>query len=74
MLLGCVTLSLGFCAPRPIPDPRIPHRLAGDVEATIWCRMPDGTLAPADIRLPEGWWVAAPQVVEPQPSNKESAP
>lgn len=64
VLFACAMLSTG-CAPRPLPDPRIPHRIAADAVVEVWVRLPDGTLGRAKVRAAEGWWLASPQVVDP---------
>jgi hypothetical protein len=63
-------LTLPGCPPqeRALPDPRIPHRLAGDVDAKEWVRKPDGSFEQQPVRIPDGWWIAAPNIVEPPPS------
>lgn len=47
-----------------IPDPTVPHRLATKVEAEVWVRRADGTVAKQKVELPAGWWVAGPPVIE----------
>lgn len=57
------------CSPRVqvIPDPSIPHQVAKEAEVEIWARRADGTMARQKVRLLEGWWIAGPPVVEPEP-------
>jgi hypothetical protein len=49
---------------RVIPDHRIPHQLSRPCDAYQWVRRQDGTLQEEPVRIPEGWWVASPQVVD----------
>lgn len=47
-----------------VPDPTIPHQVAEESEAVVWCRAADGKLVRCKVRVLEGWWLASPQVVE----------
>lgn len=48
-----------------LPDPSVPHRVAEDTEVEIWVRVAPGTkLTRQKVRLPAGWWVASPEVVD----------
>lgn len=58
---GCATMH----KTRVIPDPRVPHRVAEEVDVMIWVEKPDGTLKVEKQHVPAGWWLASPQIVEP---------
>ena len=57
------------CVPHQlvIPDPTVPHQVAKEVEVYVWARLPSGELARQHVRLLEGWWIAGPPCVEPEP-------
>lgn len=59
LLLACVS------GPRPIPDQRIPHRVAERTKVVIWVEQPGGAMKKVEVELHEGWWIASPQIVEP---------
>lgn len=69
VLLGCALLSSGCCrSGGVVPDQRVPHQLAADVTcAEVWANGPDGKLQRVKLRVPAGWWVASPGVVEGPP-------
>lgn len=83
-VLACfATLSLGStltgCSlfqPRTqvIPDQTIPHRLAQPIDVVIWARTPDGKFQQQPVHVPDGWWIASPQVVTPPSSNLGTSP
>ena len=50
-----------------IPDQRVPHQVAEETCVKVWVRLPTGEMSPVTVRLLEGWWIAGPQVVEPNP-------
>ena len=64
-LLAFVMLSTGCWTNRVIPDQRIPHQLSEEACVTIYARQADGKLVPVKVKVPAGWWVASPQVVDP---------
>jgi hypothetical protein len=57
-LLGCPKRNV-------LPDPSVPHQVAQEARIRVWCRAPDGKQVKCRVRLLEGWWVAAPELVEP---------
>jgi hypothetical protein len=65
MLIASVLLSSG-CAPKVtvVLDPNVPHKIADEIEANVWGRLPDGRLAKQRVRVPAGYWVAGPPAVE----------
>ena len=64
VLLVCV-MPLGGCASRAvIPDHTVPHRVATEAVVQVWAQRADGRWVKTEVRLLEGWWIAAPQVVE----------
>jgi uncharacterized lipoprotein YajG len=70
VLIACVLpslLMLAGCAPTRsvIPDSRIPHQVAEETTVVIAVRLPDGRWERQRVRLPEGWWIASPLVVDP---------
>jgi len=64
-LLVCGLLSSGCARRHAIPDPSVPHRVARETTAVVWVRRHDGRLVEERVRVLPGWWLAAPQVVEP---------
>ena len=64
-LVGSASLS-GCCGHRTtvLLDERIPHRVAEETTVVVWGKTPDGTYKMTAARLPAGWWVAAPAVVD----------
>ncbi len=69
LCFAVLLLTLPGCPPqeRAIPSQSIPHRLAQPVDADIWVRKPDGTFEQQPVRIPDGWWIASPGIVEPPP-------
>lgn len=73
VLFACGTLSLlsSGCSMLPrtttIPSPTVPHRVAEEATVKIYVRRPDGQLTVEAVRLPSGWWIAGPPVIEPMP-------
>jgi hypothetical protein len=63
LLQGCLFLP----KQRSLPNPAIPHQVAESSTLTIWVRRPDNSLVKETVRVDPGWFVASPQVVEPQP-------
>jgi hypothetical protein len=63
LLSGC----LGLPQERIIPNPAVPHQVAEPVEVVIWAQRSDGTLVKETVLLDPGWWIASPQVVDPNP-------
>lgn len=58
-------MLLSACAGQQvIPDQRFPHRVAEPAKVVLWVKAKDKTLVKQEFDLPEGWWVAGPQVVE----------
>lgn len=49
-----------------IPDPTIPHKVAEEGNVVIWAQDPQSKeYVKTKVRLLKGWWIASPQVVEP---------
>jgi hypothetical protein len=65
-------MLLNACAGQQvIPDQRFPHRVAEPTKVVIWVKAKDKTLVKQAFTLPEGWWIAGPQVVEsPLPASQ----
>lgn len=66
-LLASALLCSGcsiFPRSHAIPNDRVPHRLAEEVDVMILVRLPDGSFIKEKKRVPEGWWIASPLVVE----------
>lgn len=59
-LMGCPQQE------RAIPSSSVPHRLSKPIDAEIWVRKPDGTFEQQSVHVPDGWWLASPQIVEAQ--------
>ncbi len=65
LIVSVLLLSLPGCGQdRAIPDSSVPHRLAADVDATIYVRTPAGDLQEQPTRIPAGWYVVSPVIVE----------
>lgn len=62
-MLGMLFIS--GCAPRVVPDERIPHRVAKATEATVWARGADGRIVETLVEVPAGWWVVSDRIVNP---------
>ena len=64
-LVASAILS-GCCGHRTtvLLDERIPHRVAEETTVVVWGKTPDGTYKATAARLPAGWWVAGPAVVD----------
>jgi len=64
-LLAFVLLCCGCMTRAAIPDHSVPHRVATETAVEVWVQRPDQRWVRTKVRLLEGWWIAAPQVVEP---------
>ena len=64
-LIASAMLSTGCCkSGRVIPDATVPHQVATEACVEVWARRPDGAMERVKVRLPVGWWIAGPPVVE----------
>jgi hypothetical protein len=63
-LLASVMLCAGCMPTLVVPDQSIPHQLSADVRAEILVTHPNGQVERQKVKLPAGWWVASPVVVE----------
>lgn len=65
-VIAFALLSIG-CVPKKLilPSPDIPHELAEEGKAVVWCGTPDRKLAKCEVRLEPGWWLASPQALSP---------
>lgn len=64
VLLASAMLS-GCCSSgRVIPDATIPHQLADEACVEVWALGSSGKSERVKVKLPAGWWVAGPPVVE----------
>lgn len=65
VLIASALLLSGCCASgRVVPDQSVPHQVAREVCVEVWTRKADGKLERVKVKVPAGWWVAGPQVVE----------
>lgn len=67
VLLGFAPLLLGCPPTLVVPSQSIPHQLGSECRTTILVAHPNGQVERQKMRIPAGWWVASPQIVEELP-------
>ncbi len=65
LIVSALLLSVPGCGPdRALPNRSVPHRLVDDVDTSIYVRTPAGDLQEQPVRIPAGWYIVSPEIVE----------
>jgi hypothetical protein len=67
LIASVMLFAMPGCGPdRALPNPSVPHRLAKPADAVIYVRTSSGDLQEQEVTIPDGWYIAAPALVEGQ--------